>query len=172
MPTNPRCAAAHDILPERTLYRLRMDHPVFHSFYDIDKVAYRDRMVKDGLATDPHPWIEGIDIDNRTAIFVSRWDFSLGWEANQHDSWGYADTDARKLGANIVSYVTAMRDAGRSVGKSVELVNARQKDRRKIPRRPGHPRRPVEDAHRRIPDAARINSTPPRAHQSPSSCAT
>ena len=119
--------AAHQILPERTLYRLRMDHPVFHSFYDIDKVAYRDRMVKDGMATDPHPWIDGIDIDNRTAIFVSRWDFALGWEANQHDSWGYADTDARKLGANIVSYVTAMRDAGRSVGKSVELVNADKK---------------------------------------------
>ena len=65
-----------------------------------------------------------MDIDNRTAIFISRWDFSLGWEANQHESWGYADADARKLGANIVSYVTAMRDAGRSVGKSVELVNA------------------------------------------------
>ncbi len=119
--------AAHQILPERSLYRLRMDHPVFHSFYDIDKVAYRDRMVKDGMATDPHPWIDGVDIDNRTAIFISRWDFALGWEANQHDSWGYVDGDARKLGANIVSYVTAMRDAGRSVGKSVELVNADKK---------------------------------------------
>src|SRR5207244_424443 len=44
-----------------------------------------------------------------------------------HDSWGYADADARKIGANIVSYVTAMRDAGRSIGKSVELVNNDQK---------------------------------------------
>lgn len=119
--------AARAILPEQTLYRLRMDHPVFHSFYEIDKVAFRDRLVKDGLATDPHPWLEGVDIDNRTAIFISRWDFSLGWEANQHESWGYADADARKLGANIVSYVTAMRDAGRSIGKSVELVNADKK---------------------------------------------
>ena len=119
--------AAHDILPERPVYRLRMDHPMFHSFYEIDKVGYRDRMVRDGLATDPHPYIEGVDIDNRTGIFISRWDFSLGWEANQHESWGYADGDARQLGANIVSYVTAMRDAGRSVGKSVELVNADKK---------------------------------------------
>ena len=38
--------------------------------------------------------------------------------------WGYADADARKIGANIVSYVTAMREAGQSIGKSVELVNA------------------------------------------------
>jgi len=119
--------AAVAILPEQTLYRLRMDHPVFHSFYEIDKVTFRDRLVKDGLATDPHPWLEGVDIDNRTAIFISRWDFSLGWEANQHESWGYSDADARKLGANIISYVTAMRDAGRSVGKSVELVNADKK---------------------------------------------
>lgn len=119
--------AAHAILPERVPYRLRPDHPVFHSFYDVSKVRYRERMVKDGVVTDPFPYIEGVDIDNRTAIFVSRWDFSLGWEANKHESWGYSDEDARKLGANIVSYVTAMRDAGRSVGKSVELVNADKK---------------------------------------------
>jgi len=116
--------AAEDILPERPLYRLRMDHPAFHAFYEIDKVNYRDRMVRDGVATDAYPYLEGIDIDNRTAIFVSRWDFSLGWESDAHESWGYVDGDARKIGANIVSYVTAMRDAGRSVGKSVELVNA------------------------------------------------
>ncbi len=83
--------------------------------------------MRDGVATDPYPYIEGVDIDNRTAIFISRWDFSLGWESNQHESWGYADADARKIGANIVSYVTAMRDAGRSVGKSVELVNGDSK---------------------------------------------
>ena len=116
--------ASRQILPESQTYRLRMDHPAFHSFYDIGKVAYRDRMVRDGVVGDPFPWIDGADIDNRTAIFVSRWDFSLGWAQSPHESWGYADTDARKLGANIVSYATAMRDSGRSVGKSVQLANA------------------------------------------------
>ena len=119
--------AAKAILPERNIYRLRMDHPVFHSFYNIDKVAFRDRMVKDGVVTDPYPFLEGVDVDNRTGIIISRWDFSLGWEANAHESWGYADVDSRKLGANIVAYVTAMRDAGRSVGKSVELSDADKK---------------------------------------------
>ncbi|MEI8063145.1 MAG: DUF4159 domain-containing protein [Verrucomicrobiota bacterium] len=119
--------AARDLMPERPAYRLRMDHPVFHSFYDIDKVAYRPRMIKDGMVIDAYPYVEGVDVDNRTAIFISRWDFSLGWEANPHDSWGYVDTDARKLGGNIIAYVTAMRDAGHSVGKSVELVNSDQK---------------------------------------------
>jgi len=119
--------AAQQILPDNTLYRLRMDHPVFHSFYEVGKVTFRERMIRDGVAPDPFPWISGVDLDNRTAIFISRWDIALGWESNQHESWGYADDDARKLGANIVSYVTAMRDAGRSVGKSVELVNADKK---------------------------------------------
>ena len=117
-------AAAKAILPERNVYRLRMDHPVFHSFYNIDKVQYRDRMVRDGVVVDPHPYLEGVDVDNRTGIIISRWDFSLGREANAHESWGYADADSRKLGANIVAYATAMRDAGRSVGKSVELADA------------------------------------------------
>lgn len=117
-------AAAKAILPERNVYRLRMDHPIFHSYYNIDKVQYRSRMVKDGVVVDPYPYLEGVDVDNRTAIIISRWDFSLGWEANTHDSWGYADADSRKLGANIVSYCTAMRDAGRSVGKSVDLADA------------------------------------------------
>ena len=124
--------AAHAIFPDRPSYRLRMDHPVFNSFYSISKIKYRDRMVRDGLANDPLPWLEGVDIDNRTAIFISRWDFSLGWEQNKVDSWGYMDDDARKIGANIVSYVTAMRDAGKSIGKSVELVNADQKTADKV----------------------------------------
>jgi len=118
--------ATRDILPEAPIYRLRMDHPVFHSFYEIGKVTYRKRLQLDGLA-DAYPHLEGVDIDNRTAIIVSRWDFSLGWEANPHESWGYSDVDARKLGANLISYVTAMRDAGASVGRSVELVDADKK---------------------------------------------
>ncbi len=120
--------AAQQILPERNVYRLRMDHPIFHSYYNIDKVQYRDRMVKDGVVVDPYPFIEGVDVDNRTAIIISRWDFSLGWEQNTHDSWGYADADSRKLGANIIAYATAMRDAGRSVGKSVELADVDKKN--------------------------------------------
>lgn len=119
--------AAREILPESTLYRVRMDHPIFHSFYEIDKVAFRPRMVRDGVAPDPYPWMDGVDLDNRTAIFISRWDIALGWESSQYESWGYVDGDARRIGANVISYVTAMRDAGRSVGKSVELVNSDKK---------------------------------------------
>ena len=148
---NSALQAAQELLPERAVYRLRIDHPAFNSYYQISQVKYRERMVKDGLANEPVPWLEGVDIDNRTAIFISRWDMALGWEHNPADSWGYEDEDARKIGANVVSYVTAMRDAGKSVGKSVELVNGDAKVADKVrvgqvihagPGRPGRRRSP------------------------------
>jgi hypothetical protein len=116
--------AALAIFPEQQLYRLRTDHPIFSSYFPIDTVNFSQRMVRDGLAADNHPYLEGIDIDNRTAIIISRWDFSLGWSKSDHESWGYADQDARRLGANIVSYATAMKKSAQSVGKSVVLADA------------------------------------------------
>lgn len=117
-------AAARQILPENPVYRLRLDHPVFHAYHDIKEVRYRERAIRDGVVKDNYPWIDGVDIDNRTAILISRFDIAMGWEKNRHDSWGYEDADARRLGANLVSYVTAMQEAGRSLGKSVELADA------------------------------------------------
>ncbi len=116
-------AAAQEILPENPIYRLRLDHPMFCAYHEIKEVKYRERAIKDGVVKDNYPWFDGVDIDNRTAIIISRFDIAMGWEENRHDSWGYEDADAQKLGANLVSYVTAMQEAGRSTGKSVELAD-------------------------------------------------
>lgn len=116
--------AARRILPECPLYRLRLDHPAFRSYHEITRVKYRERAIRDGVVTDSYPWIDGVDLDNRTAIIISRFDIAMGWEQNRHESWGYEDDDARRLGANLLSYVTAMQEAGRSVGRSVELADA------------------------------------------------
>jgi hypothetical protein len=145
--------ATVEILPESPVYRLRLDHPVFHSFYDIGKVAYRDRMIHDGMATDPYPWLDGADIDNRTAIFISRWDFSLGWEANPRDSWGYADADARKLGSD---------EKRRSKRRQEHRPDQpRPADRREIPRNPDQAQWRLENSLRSLPDAPEIL---PRSH--------
>jgi hypothetical protein len=116
--------AARQILPENPVYRLRLDHPLFRAYNEIKEVKYRARALRDGVVTDAYPWIDGVDIDNRTALIISRFDIAMGWEKNRHDSWGYEDADARRLGANMLSYVTAMQEAGRSAGKSVELADA------------------------------------------------
>ncbi|MBC8126022.1 MAG: DUF4159 domain-containing protein [Gloeobacteraceae cyanobacterium ES-bin-144] len=117
-------AAAQQILPENPVYRIRLDHPVFRSYHEIKEVKYRERAIKDGVVSDSYPWLDGVDIDNRTAIIISRFDIAMGWEKNRSESWGYEDADARRLGANLISYVTAMQEAGRSAGKSVELADA------------------------------------------------
>lgn len=117
-------AAAAQVLPESPVYRLRLDHPMFRAYHEIKQVAYRERAIKDGVVSDPFPWFDGVDLDNRTAIIISRFDIAMGWEKNRHDSWGYEDADASRLGANLLSYVTAMQEAGRSAGKSVELADA------------------------------------------------
>ncbi len=44
---------------------------MFNSYYPITQVKYRDRAVRDGVVTDSLPFLEGVDIDNRTAIFIS-----------------------------------------------------------------------------------------------------
>ena len=116
--------AARQVLPESPTYRLRLDHPMYRSYHEIKRVTYRERAVTDGVVSDNFPWFDGVDIDNRTAILISRFDVAMGWEKNRYDSWGYEDADARKLGANLLSYVTAMQEAGRSAGKSVELADA------------------------------------------------
>jgi len=116
--------AARAILPENPIYRLRLDHPLFRSYHEIREVKYRERAIRDGVVADSYPWFDGVDIDNRTAIIISRWDVSMGWEKNDNESWGYENADARRLGANMISYVTAMQEAGRSTGKSVELADA------------------------------------------------
>lgn len=116
--------AARQVLPESPIYRLRLDHPMYRSYHEIKRVTYRERAVTDGVVSDNFPWFDGVDIDNRTAILISRFDVAMGWEKNRYDSWGYEDADARKLGANLLSYVTAMQEAGRSAGKSVELADA------------------------------------------------
>ncbi len=116
--------ASRAILPENAVYRLRLDHPLFRSYHEIREVKYRERAIRDGVVADSYPWFDGVDIDNRTAIIISRWDVSMGWEKNDNESWGYENADARRLGANMISYVTAMQEAGRSAGKSVELADA------------------------------------------------
>ena len=116
--------AAQQILPENPIYRLRLDHPMFRSYHEIKQVKYRERAIRDGVVSDNYPWFDGVDIDNRTAIIISRFDIAMGWEKNRHDSWGYEDADAQRLGANLLSYVTAMQEAGHSAGKSVELADA------------------------------------------------
>ena len=94
-------------LPEHPLERLPADHPVYHSHYDIQQVAYTPRVHEDfGQLTAPE--LEGITVNGRLAVVYSRFDLGNGWEQFPHAySHGLQEESALQIGANVlVSAVT------------------------------------------------------------------
>lgn len=92
------------LIPERPAYRLTLDHPLYHSFFEVKSINYRSWASKAGAQAGEPSGI-AIDIGCRTAAFFFRWDVSCGWELAQCPYCaGVASTDALALGVNILSY--------------------------------------------------------------------
>jgi len=97
------------IFPEVHLQRLSADHPIFHAYFDLDRVTYRRGVYETDFRGD-EPWFEGVTIDCRTVAVISRWGLAVGWEENENDAYqAYASEDAQKLGVNLFAYATAQR---------------------------------------------------------------
>ena len=111
------------IFPEVPLQRLASDHPIFHSYYDLNQVQYRAGVRKAGYnGTDP--WFEGITINCRTVAVVSRWGMDIGWDAVDDDALlGYSIESAQKLGVNLLAYATAQRAWVKNLAQSLEFVD-------------------------------------------------
>ena len=114
------------LIPERPPYRLTLDHPLYHSFFDIKDIRYRPWATKAG-ARNGDPGCIGIDVGCRTAVFFFRWDVSCGWDnlkdSDRHHCLGYDIPTAKKLGANLMSYITAERSAALPLSKALEFVD-------------------------------------------------
>lgn len=97
------------VLPEIPLHRLGPDHPLYHSYYDLQQVSHSEGVRRSGYR-DKKPWLEGITVSCRTTVVVSRWGLSAGWVDHQQASFRTVDTEnARRLGINLFSYATAVR---------------------------------------------------------------
>jgi len=84
-----------EILPEFSLRPLPLDHPLYYSFYRIEKVTYQ-LAPSDPRIYNPRwqgnypqptikqapPLIYGLDIGSRTAVFLSTYDLGCGWAGN------------------------------------------------------------------------------------------
>ncbi len=97
------------IFPDREFPYLQADHPVFSSFYKIDKVK---RIVYDAAGSKSElietPKIRGLNIGCRTAVFLTESDVSCGWDGHTHTSGDrYAAEDAVKIGINMLAYILA-----------------------------------------------------------------
>ena len=97
------------IFPDVAIERLSTDHPIFHAYYDIDRVTYGSGVRRAGFA-EVTPWFEGITISCRAAAVISRWGMAAGWEGKQTDAFSaYSTEDARRLGINLFCYAAATR---------------------------------------------------------------
>jgi hypothetical protein len=111
------------ILPEVHLQRLRPDHPIFHSYYDLERVRYHQGVGKAGYRSD-EPWFDGVTLDCRTVAVISRWGIAVGWEENEDDAYqAYESADAQKLGINVFAYATAQRAWAKQTAKKMKFAD-------------------------------------------------
>ena len=99
------------IFPDRQLEPLDSDHPVFNCFYHVQNVTYCEGTTpKDTKA----PYVLGINLGCRTAVIMAPYDLSCGWDGHDHDQGTRIKTaDAKKIGANMVTYCLANYQLGR-----------------------------------------------------------
>ncbi len=101
------------LFPDRSFDVLQVDHPIFRAFYPYSNVHYLsyDGAVKN---EDQGPaQLVGMNIGCRTAVILSPFDLSCGWDEHTHPHGSrLIPGDAIRLGINIVSYVAAERKLG------------------------------------------------------------
>jgi hypothetical protein len=88
------------IFPGGALQVLPMSHPVFHSYAPIDKVLGGDKRLD--------PFIEGMDLDGRTAVIYTRNDLGCAWEGHVCHPGGESQRKhAFDMGINIIFYAVS-----------------------------------------------------------------
>jgi len=105
-------AFAKKIFPNRPLEPITPDDPLYSSFYPISDVQYQ----VEGKGTFREaPPLEATYVGCRAAIiYTGGYDCSCGWDGHTHTRGKRVmPADARKLGANIITYCLATYELGR-----------------------------------------------------------
>lgn len=111
------------IFPEQPLQRLSSDHPVFHAFYDVDRVDYTPAVRAAGFQGN-EPWFDAIEINCRVVALVSRWGMAVGWQGEVKEEYqAYRPESAFRLGVNILTYASAMRAWARNAAQAMTFVD-------------------------------------------------
>ncbi len=120
------------IFPEQPVQRLTADHPIFHSYYDVDRVQYCSGVKAAGYVGD-EPWFDAVEINCRVVALISRWCMSVGWEDNVLPEYqAYEPESAKKLGVNIFSYSSAMRAWAKSQAHAIKFVDKPESSANKV----------------------------------------
>ncbi|MFP4026328.1 MAG: DUF4159 domain-containing protein [Candidatus Brocadiia bacterium] len=110
----------------RHFRRLKLSHPLFNSFYEMQQVKY----TRDDVPEAPEPVFYGVDVGCRTAIILSRYDLSCGWDGHiREGSMAVHPTDARKLGINMVAYALGTHRVGQYQAVQKQFFETQKRSR-------------------------------------------
>jgi len=100
------------LFPKRPMEPLPADHPLYSSFYPISSARYKQEGKPDWQDA---PKLEAVSIGCRAAIiYTGGYDCSCGWDGHIHERGKRVlPADARKIGANIITYALATYELGR-----------------------------------------------------------
>ncbi len=104
----------HALFPDHPFAPLPLDDPLFHNLNQITSLRVRQGA---GAWKQMPPYLEAMYIGCRAGIIFSPVDLSWGWSAAKRPIPGgilYAQSDALRLGANILTYVLANFQYGRA----------------------------------------------------------
>ncbi|MAE59915.1 MAG: hypothetical protein CMJ49_01010, partial [Planctomycetaceae bacterium] len=117
------------MFPKRKWSLLQPDHPLLRSYYGAQTARYFSISKGVGSMVKGPPVLEGMNIAARTAIVLSPYDMTCGWdgfyappaEARVPDAprtKATAPDDAVRLGINMVAYVAAERRFGKAQART------------------------------------------------------
>ena len=132
------------VFPQRRLRRLDVDHPLFRGYYEYANVHYFS--VDGGVRTrsEGPPAFYGINVAARTAVILSPYDMSCGWDEfyappaservpDAARTRAMMPEDAVRMGINIVAYVSAQRRFARAQAETREVVGEQPDQRAEMP---------------------------------------
>jgi hypothetical protein len=113
---------AEAIFPESYVGPLSPDHPILHSYYDLEQAVVfagsKGKIVE-------QPKISGVSIDCRVPIIIPQRGLDAGFanETRPGIDFIFAPEDAQRLGINIVSYSAAQRAWQKTLTSALQLVD-------------------------------------------------
>jgi len=128
------------MFPHRPFDVLQVDHPVFRAFYKYATVHYFE--VENGWEAtyESPPQFLGLNVGTRTAVILSPFDMSCGWDnfyapdssvkvPDAPRTRAMLPGDALRMGINLVSYVAALRPVAEAESVEVQIESPTDRPR-------------------------------------------
>lgn len=132
------------IFPDRTFDTLQLDHGIFRGYYNYSNVHYYS--IEQGVATKTEgpPVLLGMNIAARTAVILSPYDMTCGWDefyapasservSTAARSKAMMPQDAIRMGINIVAYVSAQRRFAKAQAQTRTIAGEQEQKRAATP---------------------------------------